>query len=255
MHCAPTVQCANCQGGERTAVPAIKLFGMNNLKDLEIEYRFSPRRRSIGLMVTAQGKLVVSAPPGTSRTNMEMALKRHRAWIEAKVAERREAWGRLKKGTAFFLGQAYRLHAAPGRGEAVELGSHEIRVRPTPPGSRLWPALEAWYRRQAEVFLKERVRHYGVEMGLAARSLELRAWRRRWGECHPDGKLRFNWRLILLPPEIIDYVVVHELAHLIVPGHNPRFWGVVAAIVPDYAARRRWLNRYGTPFLLWQAEF
>ena len=64
--------------------------------------------------------------------------------------------------------------------------------------------------------------------------------------------LRFNWRLIMLPPEIIDYVVVHELAHLLAPGHNPRFWGVVAAILPDYQARRRWLNRYGSPFLLWQ---
>ena len=90
---------------------------MINLNDLDIEYRFSPRRKSIGLMVTAQGKLVVSAPPGTSRANLQRALDTHRAWIEAKVAERREAWARLKQGTAFFLGQSYRLTAAPtGRG-------------------------------------------------------------------------------------------------------------------------------------------
>ena len=82
--------------------------------------------------------------------------------------------------------------------------------------------------------------------------MELKDWKRRWGECHPDGTLKFNWRLIMLPPEVIDYVVVHELAHLKVPGHNPRFWGQVATLLPDYASRRRWLNRAGAPFLRWQ---
>jgi predicted metal-dependent hydrolase len=225
---------------------------MDDWPDLEIEYRLSRRRQSIGLMVTAQGKLVVSAPVGTSEANLRRALDRHRNWISAKVAERREAWDRLQEGTAHFLGQSYRLVATQGRGEAVELGREEIRVRPGSPASDLWPPLRAWYRRQADLLLRERVRHFGVEMGLAARGLELRDWKRRWGECHPDGKLRFNWRLIMLPPAIIDYVVVHELAHLLAPGHNPRFWGVVGTAVPDYAARRRWLNRYGTPFLHWQ---
>ena len=83
--------------------------------------------------------------------------------------------------------------------------------------------------------------------------MELKGWKRRWGECHPDGTLKFNWRLILCPPVVIDYVVVHELAHLKVAGHNPRFWGQVAKVLPDYAARRRWLNREGAPFLLWRA--
>jgi len=230
-------------------------ISMNDLKNLEIEYRFSSRRRSIGLAVTAQGKLVVSAPAGTSRANIQRALERHRDWIRQKVAERREAWGRLKEGMAYFLGQSYRLAAPDLEGkEAVELGLREIRVRPQGAGSDLWTPLKAWYRQQAKIFLDERVRHYGVEMGLAVRGLELRDWKRRWGECHVDGKLRFNWRLILLPPGIIDYVVVHELAHLQVPGHNPRFWRQVGQVVPDYASRRRWLNRYGTPFLLWQAE-
>jgi predicted metal-dependent hydrolase len=230
-------------------------IGLNNFHDLNIEYRLSRRRRSIGLMVTVTGKLVVSAPPGTTRADLDRALTRHQAWIDAKVAERREAWGRLTPGTAFFLGQTYRLSKAPGPGAAVELAAGELTVRPPGGAPDLWPTLEAWYRRQAANFLGERVRHFGIELRLAVRELELKAWKRRWGECHPDGRLRFNWRLILLPPPIIDYVVAHELAHLLVPGHNPRFWGVVGRAVPDYAERRRWLNRYGSPFLLWRAEF
>jgi predicted metal-dependent hydrolase len=228
-------------------------INMKDLNDLEIEYRVSPRRQSIGLMVTAEGKLVISAPAGTSRAHIQRALERHRAWIKAKVAERREAWERLKAGTAYLLGQSYRLRAVPGAREAVEVRTREIQVRSGALGSDLWTPLQAWYRRQAENFLEERLRHYGAHLGLKAGPLELLDWKRRWGECHPDGKLRFNWRLILLPPDIIDYVVVHELAHLKAPGHNPRFWSIVAAALPDYAARRRWLNRYGTPFLIWQA--
>jgi hypothetical protein len=228
---------------------------MKDLKDLDIEYRVSPRRRSIGLQVTAEGRLVVSAPAGTARAKIEAALARHRAWIRNKVAERQEAWDRLQEGTAHFLGEPYRLVAAPGAGDQVELGPGEMRVRPGIGGTDLWSPLQAWYRRQAEAFLRERAHHYGAQLGLRVDAVDLRDWKRRWGECHPDGKIRFNWRLILLPPAIIDYVVAHELAHLLVPGHNGRFWRVVEQVVPDYAARRRWLNRYGTPLLLWQAEW
>ena len=224
---------------------------MINLEDLEIEYRFSPRRRSIGLMVTAEGKLVVSAPQGTPATKIAQAMAHHRDWIEQKASERQAARARLQEGTAYFLGRPYRLSAAKNAREPVVLQDGEIRVRPGAQGS-LWPPLRTWFSRRAEAFINERVAHYAPELGVRVRPAEMREWRRRWGECHPDGHLRFNWRLIMLPPEIIDYVVVHELAHLLAPGHNPRFWGVVAAVLPDYQARRQWLNRFGTPFLLWQ---
>ncbi len=221
------------------------------LEDLEIEYKYSPRRRSIGILVTAEGKLVISAPRGTPAAQLARAVARHRGWIEAKVAERQEAWDRLKAGTAFFLGRSYRLTAALNGREPVALKDGEIRVRPGSDAS-LWPPLSTWLSRQAEAFINERVGHFAAQMRVKVRPVAMREWKRRWGECHPDGHLRFNWRLIMLPPEIIDYVVVHELAHLLAPGHNPRFWGVVAAILPNYQSRRQWLNRYGTPFLLWQ---
>ena len=225
---------------------------MINLEDLEIEYRFSPRRKSIGLVVTSEGKLVVAAPRGTPKAHLARAVAQHRDWIERKATERQEAWGRLQEGTVYFLGRPYRLAVANRGREPVSLQDGEIRVQPGAAGS-LWPALRAWLKQRADAHLQDRVAHYAPEMGVKARSAELREWRRRWGECHPDrAHLRFNWRLIMLPPEIIDYVVVHELAHLRAPGHNPRFWGVVAAILPDYQARRHWLNQYGSPVLLWE---
>jgi predicted metal-dependent hydrolase len=222
---------------------------MIKLEELEIEYKYSSRRRSIGLTVTAAGKLVINAPRGTPTAEIGRAVARHRHWIEAKATERQEAWARLKEGTAYFLGRPYRLTASTN-GLEVTLKGSEMRV----PGlaASLWPTLRAWLARQADAHINARVAYYAPQLRVKVRPGEMREWRRRWGECHPDGHLRFNWRLIMLPPEIIDYVVVHELAHLLAPGHNPRFWGVVAAILPDYQARRKWLNQYGTPFLLWQ---
>jgi predicted metal-dependent hydrolase len=224
-----------------------------SISDLDIEYRLSPRRRSIGLVVTTQGRVVVTMPPGTSKENLARAFTKHRAWIERQVAERKAAWSRLQAGVAYFLGQPFRLTALRGAQGAVSLNENQLQV-PLPGDAALWPPLKAWYQEQALRVIEARVNHFGALRGLKVGPVELKEWKRRWGECHPDGKLRFNWRLIMCPLEVIDYVVVHELAHLAVPGHNPRFWSQVGAVLPDYARRRRWLNRAGAPFLLWQPE-
>jgi len=221
--------------------------------DLDIEYRLSPRRKSIGLMVTNEGRVVVTLPRGTSKESLAQAFTKHRAWIEAKVAERQAAWSRLKEGEAYFLGQPYRLTGRGATTGTVSLNGKDLQVLLTGDAD-LWSRLQAWYREQALRLLQERVSHFAASMGLTPGPVELKGWKRRWGECHPDGTLKFNWRLIMCPPEVIDYVVVHELAHLKMPGHNPRFWGQVAKVLPDYAARRRWLNREGAPFLLWRPE-
>jgi predicted metal-dependent hydrolase len=224
---------------------------MANLHEIDIEYRISPRRKSIGIMVTVEGRVVVTMPRGTSRENLQRALDKHEAWMARKVAERRAALSRLKDGEAYLLGRAFRLAVLHGARGAVNLNGEEIRV-PLTEGDNLWSRLVSWYAQRAFTLLQERVQHFGGSMNLAPGPVELKSWKRRWGECHPDGSLKFNWRLILCPPEVIDYVVVHELAHLKVPGHNPRFWSQVKKILPDCASRRHWLNRYGTPFLLWR---
>jgi len=219
---------------------------------LEVSVRWS-RRRRIGLTVTGEGQVVLAAPRGASTAMLIQALTKHRRWLERKVAETREAWARLPEGAVFFQGQAYRLAVRPVAAVPVEPGEGEIRVRAAT-AAAAWPLLQAWYRREAETLIRERVSHYARSMGLKTPLMELREWKRRWGECRPQETLRFNWRLILLPPEALDYVVVHELAHLREPGHTPRFWQRVGQALPDYARRRKWLNHYGAPFLRWQWE-
>jgi predicted metal-dependent hydrolase len=239
-----------------------------NSTGFPFELRVSRRRRSVGLTVTDTGELLVHAPQSLSLKAIQAVINRNLAWIEKKRAERREAMARLEKGKVYYRGQALALELVNSGPAWVRLADGALQVNLVPPFSTRgvgeicfeaaspdpWPQLLAWYRREAEVLLTGRVRHFAPRMGLAPPPLEVRNWRRRWGECHLDGRLRFNWRLVLLPPECLDYLVVHELAHLLVPGHPRRFWQEVGKYLPDYAHRRRWLRLYGAPFLLWKFD-
>lgn len=178
-------------------------------------------------MVTPRGKLVVTSPRGTPPAQISQALACHHSWIEQKAAERREAWARLRDGMVYFLGRPYPLSFAGRPREPWAPQGEEIQEPPDLPACG-WPALRDWLSRRAAAHLQGRLARYASDLGVKARPLELSQWKRRWGECHPDGRLRFNWRLIMLPPEIIDYVVVHEL-----PICGSR------AIIPAFGARWR----------------
>ena len=219
----------------------------------DVSLKWSRRRRTIGLKVSAAGQIIIAAPQGTPTSLLLQVLTKNQSWIKRKVAERQESWARLQGGAVFYRGQAYRLSLNPEAPALVARDAGEIRVKAAT-AAAAWPLLTAWYRQEAEGWIRERVHHFARAMGLKAQRVELRPWKRRWGECRPLEDLRFNWRLILLPPDVLDYVVVHELAHLREPGHTPRFWQGVERVLPDYRERRRWLNRYGAPFLLWKLD-
>ena len=107
------------------------------------------------------------------------------------------------------------------------------------------PALEARYRRLAREKLDERVRYFAQRMGVDYKKITIRAAKTRWGSCSAVGNLNFHWKLILMPPEVLDYVVVHELAHRKEMNHSPAFCKIVGEILPDHLERRRWLKQYG----------
>jgi predicted metal-dependent hydrolase len=228
---------------------------MSDQTSLAFTLKLSARRRTIGLQVTAAGELVVAAPVGTRPETIRQALTKHQAWIARKLAERREALSRLQPGQAYYLGQAYPVRLVDHTLHTVRLAEGVMHLGRAGGADAVWTLLQQWYRQEAAHILTERVRHFARLLQLEAGKIEVRAWRRRWGECRPqDGLLRFNWRLVLLPSAILDYVAAHEVTHLAVPGHPPRFWRRLARVMPDWAERRFWLNRYGSPFLLWELE-
>lgn len=106
--------------------------------------------------------------------------------------------------------------------------------------------MEAWYRAQARWHLTGRIDHFARQHGFVYNSLRINGARTRWGSCNAQrGSLNFTWRLVMAPPEIVDYVVVHELCHLKHPNHSPDFWAEVEGILPDYKQRRKWLKENG----------
>ena len=141
--------------------------------------------------------------------------------------------------------------APPAKAGACVEGSEDGRLvvtmrRPSIDGARR--RLKRWYHDEAERALLACATARGEELGLVFRALRVRDQRRRWGSCSAHGRLSFNYRLIMAPPDVLDYVVVHELLHLREPNHSRRFWILLAQRVPSYQDARAWLTRFG-PYL------
>lgn len=237
-------------------MPSKKKFSQEAAPTVSFPYtvHYSRRRRRLALAVTLSGEVVVHAPSGTSEAAIRQALERHRDWLARKLAARKSALAALVPGCAYVLGRPLPVRLEMGQPPAVALLGDRLELR-LPAGADPWPYLVSWYREMAGADLKVRVAHFAPRLGLTVAAVELRDWRSRWGECRPaQGLLRFHWRLILLAPELVDYVVVHELTHLQVPGHPPRFWAKLAETLPDWQDRRRRLNTEAAPFLRWRLE-
>jgi predicted metal-dependent hydrolase len=214
--------------------------------------RASARRRTLCLELRADGSLVVAAPRGLSLEVIRAFVEGRRAWVEAK----RALLARSEPSTPRFLFQdgarlpylgaelALDVSIAPSRRADCrrEPGGLALRV---PHGAAVRPAIEAWYRRAAATHAAARLAHFAPQVGRAARKLVIRAQRTRWGSCSARGTISLNWRLMQASPEILDYVVVHELCHLLVPNHSPRFWAEVARVLPDWRRQRAELRQFG----------
>jgi len=149
---------------------------------------------------------------------------------------------RFEPGATFpFLGDDHEIVVEPRPAHGVANG--EIRLRQSAVDqSSLRRVLENFYRSRAREHLTDRADAFADSMDLAYDRIELRNQRTRWGSCSTNGVLSFNWRLVMAPPDVIDYVVVHELAHLRESTHNDRFWRLVEAELPDYRDRSDWLD-------------
>ncbi|OGA38748.1 MAG: hypothetical protein A3G24_20055 [Betaproteobacteria bacterium RIFCSPLOWO2_12_FULL_62_13] len=142
----------------------------------------------------------------------------------------------LARGEGGFEAQ---MACHPFTQNSIELRPEEIAGRVT-----------VWLREQALACFHDRVAHYRTLLVVPAPEIRLSNARTRWGSCHPAGRIHLNWRLIQMPLRLVDYVVVHELAHLKEMNHSPRFWHTVARVLPDYAARKKEIRREGHRYLL-----
>lgn len=176
------------------------------------------------------------------------AIRELRPWIERRMEEVARARNAVaaRGASVPYLGQQLRLVDEPGRRRAHRRGT-ELLV---PEGEARIPALERWYRRAARGEIAPRLDRACALAGSSYSALTIRGQRTRWASCSPSGTMSFNWRLLLAPEPVVEYVVWHEVCHLEVMDHSPRFWALLHKRCPDYREQARWLRRHGATLVL-----
>jgi len=222
-------------------------IGVVELDGRSVEYRFARRRRrTLGLSVDAHGLKVV-APLRAPWREIEAFLRDKRRWIFAKLDE----WARVPK-PALLLGMSG--ESLPLFGVTHTLEVHEGARRVIHESGRLlvsaprWRALETlvrWLKSRALEALEPRAAHFAARLGRAAPPLRLSNARTQWGVCGADGAIRLSWRLVHLEPLLADYVVAHEVAHLVELNHSRRFWALVGKLYPEWRSARESLELVG----------
>lgn len=227
------------------------------------EFRRS-KRRSIGFSVGASG-LAVSAPKWVPLSDIDQAVLEKSGWILQKLQQTREHHERLESAridwqdgaTLPFLGEPLTVvidprHAFAGVGAELKPGAAEVRTlqlglpRSATP-EQIREAVQAWLMRQVRQIFAERLAHFAPQLGVQWSKFSLSSAGTRWGSASANGSIRLNWRLVHFKPPVLDYVVVHELSHLRVMDHSPRFWDTVREVMPDYAALRGQLKDEAIP--------
>jgi hypothetical protein len=215
------------------------------MEPVKIDSIIRSKRKTVSLIITPEARLVVRAPLRTSEAYIEKLVADKKTWIQRKIAEIAGRPAPSKKqfvdGEEFlFLGKRYPLKFVDNGFTGIELGEH-LCVSGKP-GLDIHAALTGWYKSQARIIFGERCASCARIVGRTPVSIRISHATRRWGSCSTRGTVCFSWRLVLAPPEIIDYVIVHELVHLIHHNHSKRFWASVGAIMPDYRERKNWLK-------------
>jgi predicted metal-dependent hydrolase len=230
--------------------------------------RRSPRSRGLRVVIHPDRGVVVTIPAAGRRgwsdperhvtsflAEREPWLRRH---LERMARDRAVlvARGGLRDGaTIRFRGDLHRLRLLPARAglrrSSVEriggTDEDELIVHLAPADRRPVAAvLEAWLRPRARAAIDQEIGRHATALGVSPAAVTVRDQRSRWGSASRQGRLAFSWRLVLAPPEALETVVIHELAHLRVFGHGPKFWDVVASRRPDHKKWRRWLHDHST---------
>ena len=222
-----------------------------DLGDLQFRVRWSSRRKTLGLTVERDGSLTLAAPTACPEDRLIAFAKSRTFWVYTQLAKRdllhrSHPAKEFANGEGFpYLGRNYRLLLVdPDEGDPIRLmeGRLQMHRDRIPDGGEL---LQGWYTRLGKVWLRDRVRRLAAQAGLEPPGIHVQDLGFRWGSCGRNGRLYFHWKVMTLPPSLVEYIVAHELAHLREPHHNPAFWRVLGHLLPDYEVRRDTLARMG----------
>lgn len=204
----------------------------------------SKKRKSVGIQVLQDAIVKVTIPYFFPKFLVSKILKEKEEWINsAQQKMRTRPQLLISKGSYLYLGKLYQLELSQQQKNIVEL-SDKLYVA-SPNKKYLSTYLTSWYKQQAREIITKRVYYYANIAGLSFKSVAITTAETRWGSCSSNKTLNFNWKLVMAPIEVIDYVVTHELAHLTEMNHSRAFWEQVRKMYPLYREYRTWLKRNG----------
>jgi predicted metal-dependent hydrolase len=221
------------------------------MRELSYEIVRSPERKNLTITVERDRSVVVHAPEGTSDSEIQRVIDSKRQWILAKVQHpqkyqtRRHPPGKevVNGESAPYLGKEYRIEITETVSGEIEFS--ELFLVPRAHQAERREVLRDWYIAQAKKTILPRAVLHAKELGVKFTAARIVDNRYRWGSCTVNSTINFNWRLIKAPMFVIDYVIVHELAHLIEANHTSRFWGIVRTKTPTMEKAKAWLREHG----------
>jgi hypothetical protein len=215
---------------------------------IEVRVRESSRVRVSRLVVGPRRPLEIVVPRRITTAEIDRILESRRAWIREQtarfraIASRPGALGLVRAGFAPLAGGHVPIVMTRGARSVAELCAGQLTVGG--PVDEAGEAVGRWYRREARARIEQAAAREGSRLGLRYERIAIRDQSTRWGSCSSSGTLSFSWRLVLAPPAVLEYVVVHELCHLREPNHSNRFWQLVDAASPQRRAHGRWLREH-----------
>ncbi|MCL4384956.1 MAG: M48 family metallopeptidase [Actinobacteria bacterium] len=221
--------------------------------EFEVKYK---NRKTLAIQIEPLEKISVFSPRGLSEETIIEKVKSKSRWIIKKLLDFQETgYNHFNKNFAdgemfMYLGRDYSLHIQLNKNfkrPEVMLNDGKLSIiTPSKEKLVLKKALGKWYRKEAEKIILKRIelikpKFNNIELG----QIKIKEQKKRWGSCTFKGNLLFNWRIVMAPYCVIDYIIVHELSHLVHKNHSKKFWDMVESILPDYKERKKWLRNYG----------
>lgn len=237
---------------QRAAPPARTQLDIDG-RSVEIAVRVSKRSRSFRLSLPAAGPLL-TLPEKARWADAEVFLFNHRHWLAARLP-------RTATIQTLMAGQSVPLRGVPHLVVSTGALRGRVEIAQTSQGaSLLVPGaaqhqprrLYDWLKAEALADLSARSQFHAERLGVTVKQIRLRSQSSRWGSCSSTGAINYNWRLVLAPPFVLDYVAAHEVAHLVEMNHSPAFWATVERTLPDMARGRAWLKAHGRQLMAWQ---
>lgn len=214
---------------------------------LDYSIKYSDRK-TFGISVERDKSIVVRVPDGTKERSVQDFVENKKFWIYTKLNHPQKYVRKQKKefvsGTGMmYLGRSYKLDVVDNDLSGVVFNNKFSIPKQQQVGA--YDLFKQWYVDRALEKLPKRVKFYSNALGVTSGKLKVSELSYRWGSCTPKNNLNLNWRIIKAPVLVIDYIIVHELAHLLEPNHTPRFWGIVRTQLPKYGESKEWLKVNG----------